>query len=140
MRTIKYIILHCSATREGKPFTAADIDRWHRARGWNGIGYHYVVRLDGTVENGRPEAQIGAHCAGVNATSIGVCYVGGLAADGLTPKDTRTPQQRVALLALLKRLKAKYPRARILGHNHFNKGKACPCFDAAREYASIYIR
>ena len=81
MRQIKYIILHCTATREGKAFTAADIDRWHRARGWNGIGYHYVVRLDGTVEHGRPEAQIGAHCVGVNATSIGVCYVGGLAAE-----------------------------------------------------------
>ena len=140
MRQIKYIILHCTATREGKAFTAADIDRWHRARGWKGIGYHYVVRLDGMVEHGRPEAQIGAHCVGVNATSIGVCYVGGLAVDGRTPKDTRTPEQRVALLALLKRLKAKYPRARILGHNHFNKGKACPCFDAAREYASLYIR
>jgi len=119
MRTIKYIILHCTATAQGKAFTAADIDRWHRARGWKGIGYHYVVRLDGTVEHGRPEAQIGAHCVGVNATSIGVCYVGGLAADGRTPKDTRTPEQRVALLALLKTPQSKISSRKDFGAQPF---------------------
>ena len=83
MRQIKYIIIHCSATAEGKDFGAKDIDRWHRARGWNGIGYHYVIRLDGTIEKGRDVSKVGAHCAGVNSISVGVCYIGGLAAETL---------------------------------------------------------
>lgn len=134
---VKYIIVHCSATAEGKQFSAKDIDRWHRAKGWDGIGYHYVVKLDGTVETGRAENVVGAHCAGVNGMSLGVCYIGGLAKDGKTPKDTRTTQQKAALLALVKRLKKKYPRARVVGHHDFNKGKACPCFDAKKEYEKV---
>lgn len=134
---VKYIIVHCSATADGKTFRAVDIDRWHRAQGWDGIGYHYVVDLDGKVEQGRPEDKIGAHCAGVNGMSLGVCYIGGLAKDGKTPKDTRTTQQKAALLALVKRLKKKYPRARVVGHHDFNKGKACPCFDAKKEYEKV---
>lgn len=131
---VKFIIVHCSATAEGKDFCAKDIDRWHRAKGWDGIGYHYVVKLDGTVETGRPETKVGAHCAGVNGMSLGVCYIGGLAADGRTPKDTRTVAQKAALVALVKRLKAKYPQARVVGHHYFNKGKACPCFEAEKEF------
>ena len=137
MRQIKYIIIHCSATAEGKDFCAKDIDRWHRARGWNGIGYHYVVRLDGTIEKGRDVSKVGAHCAGVNSISVGVCYIGGLAADGRTPKDTRTPQQRDALHKLIKQLRVKYPQARIVGHNHFNKAKACPCYDVEAECKAL---
>ena len=94
MRKINEIIVHCAATPEGKNFKAADIDRWHRERKMKCIGYHYVVDLDGTVEPGRPESEIGAHCLGHNQYSIGVCYVGGLAAYGKTPKDTRTPTQK----------------------------------------------
>ena len=136
MRKINEIIVHCAATPEGKNFKAADIDRWHRERKMKCIGYHYVVDLDGTVEPGRPESEIGAHCLGHNQYSIGVCYVGGLAEDGKTPKDTRTAAQKEALLALLKKLRAKYPNASIHGHRDF-AAKACPSFDATTEYKNI---
>lgn len=136
MRKINEIIVHCAATPEGKNFKAADIDRWHRERKMKCIGYHYVVDLDGTVEPGRPESEIGAHCLGHNQYSIGVCYVGGLAADDKTPKDTRTAAQKEALLALLNKLRAKYPNASIHGHRDF-AAKACPSFDATREYKNI---
>ena len=136
MRKINEIIVHCAATPEGKNFKAADIDRWHRERKMKCIGYHYVVDLDGTVEPGRPESEIGAHCLGHNQYSIGVCYVGGLAADGKTPKDTRTAAQKETLLALLKKLRAKYPNASIHGHRDF-AAKACPSFDATTEYKNI---
>lgn len=136
MRKINEIIVHCAATPEGKNFKAADIDRWNRERKMKCIGYHYVVDLDGTVEPGRPESEIGAHCLGHNQYSIGVCYVGGLAADGKTPKDTRTAAQKEALLALLNKLRAKYPNASIHGHRDF-AAKACPSFDATREYKNI---
>lgn len=136
MRKINEIIVHCAATPEGKNFKAADIDRWHRERKMKCIGYHYVVDLDGTVEPGRPESEIGAHCLGHNQNSIGVCYVGGLSADGRTPEDTRTAAQKEALLALLKKLRAKYPKASIHGHRDF-AAKACPSFDATTEYKNI---
>lgn len=135
-RKITEIIVHCSATPEGKDFTVADITRWHKQRGFRTIGYHYVVYRDGSVHTGRPEGEIGAHCVGHNAVSIGICYIGGLAADGKTPKDTRTPEQREALLMLLRRLRAKYPNAKIYGHRDF-AAKDCPSFDARKEYASL---
>lgn len=135
-RKISKIIVHCSATAEGRNFTADDITRWHKAQGWTTIGYHYVVHLDGTVRAGRSEELAGAHCYGQNNCSIGVCYIGGLAADGKTPKDTRTPAQRKALLQLLRRLRQKYPHADIYGHRDF-AAKACPCFDAKSEYAEL---
>lgn len=134
---VKYIIVHCTATAEGKDFRAKDVDRWHRANGWDGIGYHYLIDLNGTVEPGRPETKVGSHCSGYNSASIGVCYVGGLASDGKTVKDTRTKEQKAALITLLKRLKKKYPAARIVSHHDLNAGKACPCFDAKREYAAL---
>lgn len=136
MRNITEIIVHCTATPEGRPHTVADIDRWHRARKFRCIGYHYVVCLDGSVHAGRPEAEVGAHCTGHNANSIGVCYIGGCAADGKTPKDTRTPIQVTALRQLLKKLREKYPGARIRGHRDF-AAKACPSFDATAEYSDI---
>lgn len=136
MRKINEIIVHCTATPEGKNFKAADIDRWHKQRGWDEIGYHHVVDLDGTVEPGRPESKQGAHCLGHNANSIGVVYVGGLASDGKTPKDTRTPQQKAALVKLLTELKQRYPDATIHGHRDF-AAKACPSFDATTEYKNI---
>ena len=136
MRKITEIIVHCSATPEGKDFTVADITRWHRQRGFRTIGYHYVVYRDGSVHTGRQEGEIGAHCTGHNAYSIGICYIGGLVADGKTAKDTRTPEQRKALLMLLRRLRAKYPNAKIHGHRDF-AAKACPSFDATKEYADL---
>lgn len=131
-----YIIIHCSATREGRPFTVTDIDRWHRAQGWNGCGYHYVITLDGRIQSGRPLWKRGAHCRGYNAGSIGICYIGGLSADG-KPKDTRTPQQKEALRRVLLTLRQRYPEACIVSHHTLNPGKACPCFDAETEYADI---
>lgn len=136
LKQVRYIVVHCSATAEGKAFTAADIDRWHKAQGWQGIGYHYVVLLDGTVQQGRKETEQGAHVAGYNDKSIGVCYIGGLSSDGKTPKDTRTDAQKAALLALLKRLHRDYPKAHIVGHRNL-AAKACPSFDAQAEYEYI---
>lgn len=130
------IIVHCTATKQGQPATVADVDRWHKAKGWAGIGYHYLVYLDGTIHQGRSENKIGAHCVGHNSHSIGVCYVGGLANDGKTAKDTRTEAQKAGLLKILKELKARYPNAKIYGHRDF-AAKACPCFDAKAEYKGI---
>lgn len=136
MRSISHIIIHCTATPEGKDYTVADVDKWHKARGFKKIGYHYLIYRDGSVHVGRREQEVGAHAAGYNAHSIGVCYVGGLAKDGKTPKDTRTKAQRDALVRLLWELVAKYPDAEIIGHRDVAK-KACPSFDAKKEYRII---
>ena len=136
MRKITDIIVHCSATPEGKSFTVADIDRWHRQRDFAQIGYHSVIYLDGPVHKGRPIELVGAHCQGHNAHSIGICYIGGLATDNKTPKDTRTPEQKQAMLNLLKELRAKFPTATIRGHRDF-AAKACPSFNATTEYAHV---
>lgn len=135
-RYINEIIVHCSATAEGKDFTVADIKKWHLARGFSDIGYHYVIYRDGSINKGRDESKIGAHCTGHNSHSIGVCYIGGCASDGKTPKDTRTAAQKAALVKLLKQLKAKYPRAKIYPHYKF-AAKACPSFNAEEEYKNI---
>lgn len=135
MRKITEIIVHCTATKAGRRYGVADVDRWHRERGWRGIGYHYLVGVDGEVWAGRPEGEQGAHCLGHNAYSIGVCYVGGLDAVG-QPADTRTPRQREALLGLLRSLRRRYPAARIRSHRDF-AAKACPSFDATTEYAAL---
>lgn len=135
MRPITKIIIHCAATPEGRAVTVKDIDTWHTQRGFNGIGYHYVVYLDGSIHSGRPEHLAGAHTTGHNKNSIGVCYVGGCDKN-MNPKDTRTPQQKASLLKLLKELKAKYPKATIHGHREF-AAKACPSFDAGKEYADL---
>lgn len=138
MRKINEIIVHCAATREGRDFTVEDITRWHKARGFATIGYHYVIYRDGSIHEGRPLEQIGAHCVGHNKHSIGICYIGGCASDGKTPKDTRTPEQKEALLSLLKRLKARFPNASIHGHRDF-AAKACPSYDALREYRQLAL-
>jgi N-acetyl-anhydromuramyl-L-alanine amidase AmpD len=112
----------------------ADIDRIHRKRGWKGCGYHYVIPTDGTIEVGRPLWQVGAHCRNHNRHSIGICYIGGLAPDGVTPMDTRTPEQKQALRKLLEELHAMFPNALIVGHHDLDPQKACPCFDVFEEY------
>ena len=138
MREIKYIMVHCTDTCEGREVTAEEVDHWHRQRGFIMIGYHYLVRLDGTVEHGRPLFMKGAACprCGANAQGIHVCYAGGRNLHGETA-DTRTPQQKSALRLLLYDLKQRYPKARICGHRDFDRGKACPCFDAAQEYSDL---
>ena len=137
MRSITLIVLHCSAVKPDQQSSAAQIDTWHRQRGFHlGIGYHYVVRRNGLVEPGRPEFMVGAHCLHHNKYSIGVCYEGGLDADG-HPADTRTPEQKAALLRLLRELHERYPRAIIVGHRDLTHDRDCPCFDATREYAAL---
>lgn len=132
-RTINEIIVHCTATPEGREVKMSEIRQWHKARGFSDVGYHYVIHLDGMIEPGRDVDLIGAHCTNHNAQSIGVCYVGGMDAANKNPKDTRTIKQKDALLNLLKLLKKLYPNARIYGHRDF-AAKACPCFDAKNEY------
>lgn len=135
-RQINEIIVHCTATPEGKDYTVMDVRRWHRQRGWSDIGYHYLIYRNGHVEPGRNVDTAGAHCEGHNLHSIGICYVGGLDRDGKNPKDTRTLQQKAALLSLLMDLRKLYPDAEIHGHRDF-ANKACPSFDATREYRKI---
>ena len=136
-RVITDIVVHCTATVEGKDFTADDIRKMHKAQGWSDIGYHYVVRIDGTVENGRDVNLIGSHVAGHNSHSIGVVYVGGLDKNKKA-KDTRTEEQKASLLSLLMDLRKLYPNAKISGHRDFpGVAKACPCFDAKKEYSRI---
>ena len=135
-RRINEIIVHCSATPEGRDYTVADIRQMHKAQGWVDIGYHYLIYRDGSIHEGRNVDLVGAHCQGHNAQSIGVCYVGGVASDGKTPKDTRTTAQKDALVHLLMQLVCLYPDATIRGHRDF-AAKACPSFDATREYKNL---
>lgn len=130
MRTVTLIIVHCSAVRPGQRSSAQDIDRWHRAQGYKSIGYHFVVRRDGSIETGRRLEEVGAHCQGHNRHSIGICYEGGLDSDG-RPADTRTPQQAKALRELVERMRTYFPKALVVGHHDLNPMKACPCFDVA---------
>ena len=138
MRTITLIVIHCSAVKPDQMSSAAQIDSWHRKRGFHlGIGYHYVIRRDGAIEPGRPEWMVGAHCVNHNAHSIGVCYEGGLDIRG-QPADTRTAEQKAAMRQLLEDLHRRYPRAVIVGHHDLNPHKACPCIEnVAREYADL---
>jgi N-acetylmuramoyl-L-alanine amidase len=135
MRDINKIILHCSATPEGTNISANTIDQWHKKRGWSGIGYHYVVKIDGTIEYGRDITKTGAHVKGHNTGSIGICYIGGCDLH-MNPKDTRTAEQKESLLLLIKTLKKLHCNATIHGHNEFS-AKACPCFDVNKEYCNI---
>ena len=137
MREINKIIVHCSATREGENFDVAEIRKWHvEGRGWSDIGYHFYIDLYGNINKGRDISKIGAHCKGHNRNSIGICYCGGVEADGKTPKDTRNTEQKEALLCVLRTLKAMYPNAVIHSHNDF-ANKACPSFNATKEYENI---
>ena len=141
MRKISLIVIHCSAVRPDQRSSAEDIDKWHKDRGFKGIGYHYVIRRDGTIEPGRPEWMIGAHChvAGQNHNkySIGVCYEGGLDIRG-QPADTRTAEQKQTMRRLLEELHERYPRAVIVGHHDLNPRKDCPCIiNVAKEYADL---
>ena len=156
MKTIDAIVIHCSATRAGQDVRAADIDKWHKERGFNEIGYHYVIDLDGTVEFGRRLPKDGAHCntSGVsgqsyNKHSIGICYVGGLDSAG-NPADTRTPEQKKSMAELVYRLFDKYPIVEIIGHRDASPDlngdgkisknewiKQCPCFDVRAEFPIV---
>ena len=136
MRRLNEIIIHCTATPEGRAVSVAEIRRWHKQRGWADIGYHYVVHLDGRIENGRPLDQVGAHVAGRNARTVGIAYVGGVDKAG-RPKDTRTTAQKAALRKIIAQLLGRFPSiTAISGHRDY-ANKACPCFDARKEYAPV---
>lgn len=148
-RTINEIIIHCTATREGKNYTVDDIRRMHIARGFSDIGYHYLIYIDGSVHTGRDINIVGAHCTNHNAHSIGISYVGGLDSSGKI-KDTRTTLQKDSLVKLIKQLKSLYPTAKVIGHRDTSPDlngngliepnewiKACPCFDVKKEYNNI---
>ena len=131
MRRLTEIIVHCTATREGKNYTVEDIRRWHLKRGFLDIGYHYVIYLDGSVHEGRPIEKVGAHCEGHNISTIGIAYVGGLDKDG-NPKNTITPRQEESLYNLIVELMKKYPSiVSVSGHRAY-AAKACPCFDVSQ--------
>lgn len=129
MRKIDKIIVHCTATPEGREVTVADVTAWHKKRGFRTIGYHYLVYLDGSIHAGRPVSEVGAHCTGQNARSIGICYVGGLDKE-MKPKDTRTQAQKKALRRLVSQLQVQFPGSTVHGHREF-AAKSCPCFDVS---------
>lgn len=129
MRRIDYIVIHCADTLAEQQITAADVDAWHKARGWKGIGYHFFIRRNGLTEPGRMIDTPGAHVRGYNSHSIGICYAGGRGADG-QPEDNRTPEQLESMVVLVKTLKKMFPEAEVLGHRDFEGvTKACPSFD-----------
>ena len=155
-RRIDYIVVHCTATPEGREMTVEQIRAEHKKQGWSDIGYHYVVTLDGKVHLGRDVDIAGAHVSGYNANSIGIAYVGGLESNPkktysqLKAKDTRTDAQKAALLSLIMELRRLYPNAVVQGHRDFSPDKnhngtiepwerikECPSFDAKRVYSNI---
>lgn len=132
MRDIKRIIIHYTATYPDQDIGVEEIREWHvEGNGWRDIGYHYVVRLDGTVEKGRPVQEPGAHARNHNTDSIGVCYVGGLRPDDPhTGHDTRTPEQTAALVGLIADLRGRFGDLDLLGHRDVASTQ-CPGFDVA---------
>ena len=129
-RQITHIIIHCSASRAEQDFSAADIDRMHKERGFNSIGYHWVIKRDGTLERGRSEDKIGAHVVGWNTKSIGVCLIGGASRAGRGEANF-TSDQMAALDGLLKALRSRYPDAEVIGHRDTGANKDCPSFNVA---------
>lgn len=137
MRDIDEIILHCSATPEGRAHDVADIRRWHvDGRGWSDVGYHFCILIDGTIEAGRPVNIQGAHVKGRNKTSIGVCYIGGCDKD-MKAKDTMNHGQERAFLNLVATLRGIYgEELRVSGHNQYAK-KSCPSFVVEEKWSDI---
>ena len=136
MRIINKLIVHCSATREGMNVSRDTIRDWHLARGFNDIGYHFYIDLDGNIHKGRDIAKIGAHSKGQNRSSIGICYCGGVESDGKTPKDTRNEAQKEALLCVLRTMKAREPEAVMHSQRDF-ANKAWPSLEATEEYKNL---
>ncbi len=139
MRKIDKIILHCTATPPGKDLRRQELLQMHRERGFTDIGYHIIIRRDGTLMRGRPLDQVGAHCRGYNRNSIGIAYVGGLDQEG-RPADTRTEAQHWAMLQLIEAFTLMYPDIMIYGHNELNPHKDCPCFRVATDkHTGIFL-
>lgn len=150
-RRIGLLAIHCTATMAGRPFDVEAIRRMHKAQGWSDIGYHWLIGINGELWPGRPESIAGSHIRGHNANSIGICYVGGIGANG-RPADTRTDAQKATMARLLKERRGVYPRARIRGHRDMSPDKDgdgvverhewlkdCPCFDVREWCRSVGI-
>jgi N-acetylmuramoyl-L-alanine amidase len=131
-KSTNWIAIHCSATRPSQDVGAADIRKWHKAQGWSDVGYHFVIRRNGKIEKGRAVDAVGAHVAGFNASSVGVCMVGGVSQKDFTKAENNfTKEQWASLKKLVADLSARYPKAKVRGHRDFPKvNKACPSFDA----------
>ena len=137
MRNLDTIVIHCTATPEGRDVTAAEVRRWHTSKGWSDIGYHFLVRLDGTVEVGRPIERMGAHVRGHNKNTVGVAYAGGTDAKG-KPADTLTQAQYAAIVQLVTELREEYGWMDVCGHRDFpGVRKACPSFDVATKFSQL---
>jgi N-acetylmuramoyl-L-alanine amidase len=140
MRDLNRVILHCSATPEGREVSVETIREWHtdpppRGRGWSDIGYHYVIHLNGKIELGRPIEVQGAHTSGENEDSIGICYIGGVNAAN-EPKDTMTVLQAIAFVEIVKSLRLIFGKLSIHGHNEFST-KACPSFSVEEKFCFL---
>ena len=133
--SVRWLVVHCSATREDRDYTVEQMLRDHKARGFRTIGYHFYIRKNGEVTQHRHLLEVGAHCKPYNRCSIGICYEGGLDSKG-NPKDTRTKEQREQLILLLMKLKKLFPNALVRGHSEMQGAtpKSCPCFNASSEF------
>lgn len=136
-RKITRLIIHCTATPDGREHTIDDITRWHKARGFNEIGYHYVIYIDGSLRLGRALDKMGAHTLNLNANSIGLCYVGGTDNRQL-PKDTRNTLQLRTMAEFVHDTIKTYPDIIVSGHNQ-HANKACPSFDVPTWLRSIGV-
>lgn len=127
-----FIVIHCAATRPSQDVGAADIRKWHKAKGWADIGYHWVIRRNGKIEKGRAENLVGAHEPTRNRNSVGVCLVGGVSEKDFTKAENNfTPEQWAALEKLVKDVQTRYPKTKVMGHRDCpGVRKACPSFDA----------
>jgi len=136
-KNVKYIVIHYTATPVESDFSAADIDRMHKKRGWKGIGYHKYIRKSGFIEKGRELREQGAHVRGHNHHSVGVCYEGGVYANSPNVgRDTRTPEQEAAMIRVIRELLDRYPGAQVIGHRDMpGAATQCPGFDAGAWWA-----
>ena len=138
--SVRFLVIHCSATRSDRSYPVERLLRDHRARGFRTVGYHFYLRRDGTLTQHRRLLEVGAHARPYNRCSIGICYEGGLDPQG-RPADTRTPVQRDRLRQLLSLLRELFPEARVVGHREMPGAtpKACPCFDVGAEVANGWL-
>ena len=131
-----YIVVHCSATLNKADFDWKTIDRMHRQQGWLMCGYHFVIKKNGTIQNGRDIDVIGSHVKGHNDESIGICLIGGVNRNGESV-DNFTEEQKNSLRMLIDWLRGIYPNAKVLGHRDFDGVvKDCPCFGVIPWYGS----
>ena len=133
--SVKFLVLHCSATRCNQGYSVEQLRRDHKARGFRDIGYHFYVRRDGTMTQHRKLLEVGAHCRPYNRCSIGICYEGGLDEQG-RPKNTLTIDQYLRIKDLLTILRRLFPKAKVAGHRDLpgTTPKECPCLDAAKVF------